>query len=60
MIHCKPGGAIRTISVSLLAVAAITAGIFFARTRNTPDPEMEKPKVLEDTASLEALRSAGF
>jgi hypothetical protein len=43
-----------------LAVAAITASVLFAKTRQTPGAEVDKPEMLHDVASLEALRAAGF
>jgi hypothetical protein len=56
-----PGGIIRTISVSLLAVAAIAASIVFARVRQLPETDgLTRVNVLEDAATLEALRAAGF
>lgn len=55
------GGTIRTLSVSLLAVAAIVAGVFFNRSRQpAPTPELDTGNGVEDAVQLEALRRAGI
>jgi hypothetical protein len=54
------GGAIRTIGVSLLTVAAITAGVVFTKARHAPaGVEADDQKVVE-AAPLDRLRAAGF
>lgn len=57
----RTGGTIRTISVSLLAVAALLAGIVLTRSRQQPVPDNGNEEGVERTAvSLEELRQAGF
>ena len=52
---------IRTLSVSLLAAAALVAGVFFNRSRQpTPIPELDTGNGVEDAVQLEALRRAGI
>lgn len=59
--HTAPGGTIRTISVSLLAVAAVTLSVFFARTRQTQNVEQVKEDdAIEGGFSLDQVRAAGF
>ena len=50
---------IRTISVSLLAVVAVTTGILLSRTREVTDEAPESPSS-QGTIQLEALRQAGI
>ena len=56
--------AIRTISVSLLAAAAIAVGVAVSRARHVRTaeevPTIEKDDVTEGGMSLEALRAAGI
>jgi hypothetical protein len=57
----EPGGAIRTISVSLLAAAAIAVSVFFAKTRQAHvAEEIQKSDAVEGSISLEAIRAAGI
>ncbi len=58
----SPGGTIRTLSVSLLAMAAVVLGIFMNRFRlpTQPKPAVESEAGPEDGLQLEALRRAGF
>lgn len=55
--------AIRTISVSLLAVAAVAASVLLTRSRQTR-PALENVQVNrvqdQEVVSLDALRQAGF
>jgi hypothetical protein len=60
-VNAQPGGPIRTISVSLLAVAALIAGIFLTRARQQPAPDAVSDEGIQrTTVSLEELRQAGF
>ena len=55
------GGTIRTLSVSLLAVAALVAGVFINRHRQaSPSPEAQPHNGVDDAVQLEALRQAGI
>jgi hypothetical protein len=52
---------IRTLSVSLLATAALVAGILLNRSRQpTPAPEITADNGVGDAVELEALRRAGI
>lgn len=59
----EPGGSIRTINVSLLAMAALAAGYLLNRVRR-PQLEPIEPRATTTTPqgelSLEKLRAAGF
>ena len=56
-----PGGPIRTLSVSLLAVAALVAGVLFNRSRQpSPAPSPDIDAGNGDAVQLEALREAGI
>jgi hypothetical protein len=49
------------LSVSLLAVAAVVAGVFFNRSRQSaPTPEVDTDTGGEKALQLEALRRAGI
>jgi hypothetical protein len=49
------------LSVSLLAVAAVAAGILLNRSRQpSPTPEIAVDNGVEDAVELEALRRAGI
>ncbi len=55
------GGTIRTLSVSLLAVAALAAGMLLSRTRQPSDPpQVQTDNGVEDAIQLQALRRAGI
>ena len=57
----QQGGTIRTLSVSLLAVVALAAGLLLNRSRQpAPTPQVEADNGVEDALQLEALRRAGF
>jgi hypothetical protein len=58
--NLDPGGAIRTISVSLLAVVAVIAGVLLSRTRQPPAAEIKDDGIERPAVSLEELRRAGF
>lgn len=55
-----PGGTIRTLSVSLLAVAALAAGVLLSRNRPSETPQLDPDSGVEDAVRLEALRRAGI
>lgn len=56
------GGTIRTISVSLIAAAAVAASLLFSRARQPPQPVEEDVQngTVEGALSLDAIRQAGF
>lgn len=54
------GGTIRTISVSLLAIVAVVAGILLSRTRQPESSPGGEEGVERAAVSLEELRRAGF
>jgi hypothetical protein len=58
----SPGGTIRTLSVSLLAMAAVFIGVIMNRFRppTRTVPAVDSDVGVEDTLQLEALRRAGF
>lgn len=57
----NPGGPIRTISVSLLTVAAIAASVVVSKARQPrPDAEDLRKEAVEGTISLDDIRQAGF
>jgi hypothetical protein len=58
--NLDPGGAIRTISVSLLAVVAVIAGVLLSRTRQPPATGVKDDGIERPAVSLEELRRAGF
>ena len=58
------GGTIRTLSVSLLAVLAMVAGLILSRSRHPANSPVQEVEADSDDAdgmlSLEALRQAGI
>ena len=56
----KPGGTIRTISVSLIAIAAVAASVVFTRGRQPRPVEDEVQAGPVEGVSLDAIRQAGF
>lgn len=57
----ETGGSIRTISVSLLAIAAVAASVVFSRARHPrPVAEDEVTNGPVEGLSLDAIRQAGF
>jgi len=59
----RPGGAIRTLVVSLLGAAAVAAGLVLIRQQKLPDPQIRDVHAGESqpgTISLEKLRELGY
>ena len=61
----RPGGAIRTLVVSLLGAAAVAAGLVLIRQQKLPDPQLQIRDVhagesQPGTISLEKLRELGY
>jgi hypothetical protein len=55
------GGVIRTISVSLIAIAAVAASVLFSKARQPRPVEDEvQSGPVEGAISLDAIRQAGF
>lgn len=60
--HPNPGGTIRTLIVSLLGAAALTAGLLAFRHQRqaNPRPQVHAGETVGQMASLERLRELGL